>query len=200
MSTKRKNKKNELLAATVKLVAGGGFEAATIRAIAREAGVTDAAVYRHYHNKEDLCWSAYVGLEEKLIRQKQHIVTGDAPLRQKLHEWVRLSYEYFDEDPAAFTFVFVVTHDPPESSRWITTRQGEFFMELIAQARATGEIRAITPEIALSHFVGVLLNVPRMINEGTLKGPASAYVDEVAATVWRIIRPESDGNEADSRV
>ena len=44
MTAKRKNRKEELLDATVQVVASGGSGAATVRAIAREAGVTDAAL------------------------------------------------------------------------------------------------------------------------------------------------------------
>jgi hypothetical protein len=43
------------------------------------------------------------------------------------------------------------------------------------------------PELALSHFTGLMLNVPRLINEGTLEGPASRYVDDVADAVWRAL-------------
>ena len=200
MGMKRRNTKDELAAAAVRLAANGGPAAATIRAIAREAGVTDAAIYRHYRSKQELWRSAYVSIIEQMVREKRHLAAGEAPLREKLHEWVRLSYAYFDRDPAAFTFAFVTPHVPPELARRDTGAQGELFMEMIARARAAGEIRAITPQMALSHFVGVLLSVPQLINEGTLDGPASAYVDEVATAAWRILRPDRTGNEPDSRI
>lgn len=200
MGTKRANRKDELAAAAVRLAGSRGPAAATIRAIAREAGVTDAAIYRHYRSKKELWQSAYATIIEEMVREKRHLATSDAPLREKLHEWVRLSYAYFDRDPAAFTFAFVAPQIPPDAARRATRAQRELFTQMIARARAAGEIRAIAPQLALCHFVGVMLSVPRMISEGTLDGPASAYVDEVATAAWRVLRPENTGNEADSDI
>ena len=40
------------------------------------------------------------------------------------------------------------------------------------------------------HSSNVMLNVPRLINEGALKGPASSYTDEVFGAIWRIFDME----------
>jgi AcrR family transcriptional regulator len=192
MSTNRKNRKEELLAAAVRLVATGGTEAATVRAIAREAGVTDAAVYRHYDSKDDLCWHAYNRIVDEMVREKRHLVASEAPLRERIREWVRLSYAYYDQNSAAVAFVLAMPLVAYRSGHSTVVGQGELFLEMIERARDAGEIRSIAPEVALSHFVGMLLNVPRLISEGTLPGPASDYVDEVAMAAWRVLRPQLD--------
>ena len=190
MGTTRRNKKDDLIAAAVRLVADHGAEAATIRAIAREAGVTDAAVYRHYENKEDLWRRAYDRIIEEMVREKRPLVASDTPLREKLREWVRLSYAYYDRNPQAVSFVLAMPIVAYKSGRSSVIGQGELFLEMIERAQQAGETREIPPEVALSHVVGMLLNVPRLINEGTLAGPASGYADEVAAAAWRVLRPE----------
>ena len=192
MGQKRKSKKEELLNAAVKLGAEGGSTAATIRAIAREAGVTDAAVYRHYRSKDELLSQAYGSIVQEMIQEKGHLVASAAPFREKLHEWVRLTYAYFDQNPAAFTFVLATPHLGGGSLDSSATGQGELFMEMAEQAMAAREIRPMPTEVAMSHFAGVLLNVPRLINEGTLQAPASAYVEEVSMAAWRIFRPEPE--------
>jgi AcrR family transcriptional regulator len=191
MQTKRKSKREELLAATVRLVANGGTEAATIRAIAREAGVTDAAVYRHYRSKEDLCGHAYSRIVEGMIREKVLLVSSPAPIREKLREWIRLSYAYFDNHPEEFTYAFLTPSVRPPAGGAAAGRQGELFKEMVRQAQAAGEIRPLAPALALSHSTALMLNVLRLINEGVLRGPASAYVDEVASAVWRLLRREA---------
>ena len=187
----KRNRKDELISATVRVVAARGAAAATIRAIAREAGVTDAAVYRHYDSKEDLCRRAYDRIVEEMVQLKQHLVASEAPLREKLREWVRLSYAYYDRNPEAIAFVLAMPIVAYRSGHSSVIGQGELFMEMIERARRAGEIREVLPEVALSHVVGMLLNVPRLINEGTLPGPASDYVDEVARAAWRVLRLES---------
>lgn len=105
MGMRRKNRKEELLTAAVHLIADGGLGAATVRAIARGAGVTDAAVYRHYESKDDLCWRAYNRIVREMVGEKRHLVASEAPLREKLREWVRLSYAYHDRNPDAMIFL-----------------------------------------------------------------------------------------------
>ncbi len=190
MAPRVANRKEALLAAAVRLRAEGGQAATTIRAIAREAGVTDAAVYRHYRSKDDLLWRAYERIVEEMIREKRHLADSDAPLREKLGEWVRLTYAYFDKNPQAFNYVLATPHIAKASDQRSTTGQGELFLSMITRAIQAGEVRPMEPVVALSHFSGVLLNVPRLINEGALKGPASAYAEDVSDVAWRIVRPE----------
>jgi AcrR family transcriptional regulator len=192
MHTVRKNKKDELIAATVRLVANGGSGAATIRAIAHEAGVTDAAVYRHYRSKDEFYQRAYASTAtaEDMIREKEQLVANPAPIRQKLHEWIRLSYAYFDNYPEGFTYVFLTPHTRPTAERDTVMRQGQLFIGMIRRAQEAGDIRPLAPQLALSHFVGLMLNVPRLINAGMLDGPASAYTEEVSVAVWRTLRPD----------
>ncbi len=109
------------------------------------------------------------------------------PVREKLREWIRLPYAYFDAQPQAFTYVLLTDGVVPQMERRTMTKQGRLLMELIRQAQTNGEVRRISPEVAVSHFTGLLLNVPRLINEGTLEGPASQYVDEVAEAGWRVL-------------
>ncbi len=188
----RRSRKDDIIAATVRLVAQNGVKAATIREIARAAGVTEGAIYRHYVSKEELCLEIYSQIVTEMANMKQRIAANDAPIREKIREWIQISYEFFDHHPEGFTFILLTTHNFPENKREITVRQGRIFMEMIKSAVATEEIKPIAPELALSHFTGVMLNVPRLINEGLLEGPASRYFEAVADAVWNILDPRED--------
>jgi AcrR family transcriptional regulator len=190
MAAKRQNKKQDLIDATVRLVAKNGVRGTTVRSIAREAGVTEAALYRHYASKAELCLDVYTRIVTDMIRAKEAIAFSDAPVRDKLREWVRVSYEFFDRHADAFTFVLLTPHDFSEAEREVPTRQGEIFVEMVKQAQAEGQIRPVAAELALSHFSGVMLSVSRLINEGVLDGPASKYTDDVADAIWRMLEPE----------
>ena len=45
---------DRLLSASAALFAEKGFSAVSMRAIARELGITQAAIYHHFNNKEEL--------------------------------------------------------------------------------------------------------------------------------------------------
>ncbi len=185
-----KNTKQAIMDATVSLVANGGVGAATVRAIARQVGVTEGAVYRHYESKDALIWHAYATIVEEMAAAKRHLLEVDWPFRQRVHEWVRLTYDYYDRQPEAFTYVLLTPHDPPEAEREAALSQGRLFMELFRESAARGELRELKPEVALSHFTGIMLNVPRLINDGVLAGPAQQYVDEAVDAVWRVLAAE----------
>ena len=110
----RKNKKGEIVAATVRLVAQRGVIGTSIRQIAEMAGVTEGAIYRHFISKEDLCQQTYCHIVAEMIAAKEQITESKEPIRAKFREWVKVSYEYFDRFPDAFTYVVLITHDLPE--------------------------------------------------------------------------------------
>ena len=64
-------------------------------------------------------------------------------------------------------------------------------VHLVAQRGVNGTSRRCArPRWRYVIFIGVMLNVPRLINEGALKGPVSSYTDEVFGAIWRIFEME----------
>lgn len=155
----------------VTLTARGGPAAASVRAIAREAGVTEAVVYRHFPDKQALLDEVHKEIIEAMIAHKVELATMGISPAEKVHEWVRLSYESFDRDPSGFTTVFL--HDTEASH---DRRQSETFRGiLVAAGREEAEARIMT-----LMFASMLLTIPRLINSGEIEGPASAYAGMVA--------------------
>jgi AcrR family transcriptional regulator len=186
----RKNKKNDIIAATVSLVAQQGVDGTSIRQIAENAGVTEGALYRHFIGKEDLCQQAYCQVVKEMISAKEKISRSRKSIRSKFREWVKVSYEYFDRFPDAFTYVVLIPHDFPEGLDPVTSRQSSLLTEIVAQLPSVPDPAMSSVEVAVCHFTGVMLNVPRLINEGALEGPASRYTDEVVGAIWRIFKLE----------
>ena len=188
----RKNKRKEIIAATISLVAKHGVSGSSVRLIAEEAGVTEGALYRHFASKEDLCHQAYCQIVAEMAVEKENILESKLSFAAKTREWVRVSYGYFDRFPDAFTFVILTVHDFPDSLSEITTRQGRLLKAMIISAVAEDELPPLIPELAVSHFTGVMLNVPRLINEGLLDKPASQYTEDVVAAIYRVFDIRED--------
>ncbi len=178
---------------TVRLVAKEGLHCTTIRAISKSLKVNEAAIYRYYTSKEAIFWDAYARIVEEMIADKQLLTQSPKPFRELLRDWIDLTFAYFDRHPDAFTYVLLLP--PPvelktsASHQELLLTQGRLFKALARQALAKDEMRDISPELALSHFTGLMLNVPRLIRENQLDGPALQYVDEVAAAAWRVLQP-----------
>jgi len=184
-----KNTREELLNGTIRLVAEGGPGAARMRAIARAAGVTEAAIYKHYPSKDALLGAAYRRIVDQMVAEKQHLAAGERPFRETMETWVRLTFASFDANPDAFRYVLLTPGTRPEEDDELAGCQGQLFLDLVRRAMAAGEIPELDPRLALSHFTGLMLNVPRMITEGTLSGPASDHADAVVEAIWRVLGP-----------
>ncbi len=182
----RKSRKDNVIAATIRLVAKKGAHSTTVRQIAREAGVTEAALYRHFDSKEDLIIKVYCRIVAEMAAVKEEIIESDKPIREKIREWIQVSYEYYDRYPDAFTYVLLTPHSFSDDQEEITTLQGRLLMKMFEQLPATAHNPS--PQLNLSHFSGVLLNIPQLINTGFIEGPASKYVDEVVSVIERIFR------------
>ncbi len=189
----RKNRKDSLINAAIVLFSQKGIAGTSMREISSRAGVTEGAIYRHFASKEQLSWFAFKQVIAEMIREKEHLVSSEQPFQKRLQEWVRLSYAYFDRAPEAFTYVLLMPEEVVQLEPGVTTRQGELFRAMFREARASGLVREIPAILALSHHSGVMLNVPRLINEGQLPPPASAYAEEVSCAIWRALeQPQAD--------
>ncbi len=184
-----KNTQENLLNSAIRVVAEGGAGAARTRAIARAAGVTEAAIYKHYPSKDALLRAAYHRVVDQMVAEKQQLASRRLPFRQTVEMWVSLTFESFDTSPDAFRYVLLTPETRPEEDDELAGGQGQIILDLVRRAIDANEIPEVEPRLALSHFTGLMLNVPRMITEGALQGPAADYTAAVVEAIWRVLGP-----------
>ncbi len=178
--------RDTITASAIRLVVEGGARNATIKAISAQMEVNEAALYRHFKSKEEILSSAYVSIVDEMAQQKRHLASSTLPFPALVREWIELTYDFFDHNPDAFAYVLLL---PPNSiaNAEISRVQGKLFMSLLRRALRNGEIAPMLPKLAYSHFSGIMLNIPRLIYEGNLRGPARAYVDDAISAVLRAL-------------
>ncbi|MCA9274049.1 MAG: TetR/AcrR family transcriptional regulator [Phycisphaerales bacterium] len=165
---------------------------ASVRAIAKEAGLSEGALYRHYSSREELLGAVFAEQVEPMIAHKEALVAMRAPIEDRLREWVRSTYDRFDRDPDGFAYVFLTPHNLPEKYLKYAGRQSGLLIELFRQGREEGKLRDLPVELAASMFVGLLLGVPERIKHGVMPGPSLMYTDEVAGAIWRCLAVNTD--------
>jgi len=185
-SPQRRNTRLDLRDAAIELGARKGVHAASIRTIARHAGVTEGAVYKHFQNKDELIRDAYTSIVNEMAREKEVLVKTHLPFEHAVRAWINLTYEYFDAHRDAFTYVLLMPHRMADTLGEVYTRQGKLFHDFIAHAQDTKQVRDIDIDLAIAIFTGIVLNIPRLINEGTLQAPAMQYADEITRAVLDI--------------
>ena len=186
MGRHAKISRESIAASAIRLVVEGGARNATIKAISAQMDVNEAALYRHFKSKDEILSSAYVAIVDAMANQKRHLAKSTWPFAEIVREWMKLTYEFYDRNPDAFAYVLLL---PPSSivNAEISRVQGKLFMSLLRRALRNGEIAPMLPKIAYSHFSGIMLNIPRLIYEGTLRSPARAYLDDAVSAVLRTL-------------
>ncbi|MFI4855084.1 MAG: TetR/AcrR family transcriptional regulator [Phycisphaerales bacterium JB065] len=180
--------RDNLVRAALRLAAEQGIDGVSVRSIARAAGVTEGALYKHFSSKDALWRDAYGAIVAEMIEEKQRLLGERMSTRERIAAWVRLTYAYYDGNKDAFTYVLLLPHPFAEELGEEYHAQGRLFEELIERGRGAGEVdTSMGVGLARSLFVGMLLSVPAQINEGGLKGPALEYADEVTAGAWRVL-------------
>jgi AcrR family transcriptional regulator len=186
MGRHAKINRDTITASAIRLVVEGGARNATIKAISAQMDVNEAALYRHFKSKEEILSSAYVAIVDEMAQQKRHLAKSRLPFAEIVREWIKLTYDFYDGNPDAFAYVLLL---PPSSisNADISRVQGKLFIALIRRALRNGEIAPMLPRLAYSHFSGIMLNIPRLIYEDALRGPARGYVDDAVNAVLRAL-------------
>ncbi|TKA97985.1 TetR family transcriptional regulator [Cereibacter changlensis] len=72
-------RREALIAAALELLAEGGMQAATVRAIATRAGVTAGLIRHYFQTKEDLTRAAYQWVMDRMIADNLAVLAGAPP-------------------------------------------------------------------------------------------------------------------------
>ena len=99
--TKGERTRQRLLDIAVRRFADGGFQRTSVSAIAREARLTQAAVYAYFDNKEDLFFAAVDLDAAGVIADAQAQVDPGAPIHEQLPALVIHFVEALDHHPLA---------------------------------------------------------------------------------------------------
>lgn len=175
-----------LLDAALRIVATEGTDALTLRAVARLAGVSQAAPYRHFANKEAILAAvAEEGFRSLMAAMRQSVqACGDIPLARL--RAVGIGYVTFaTSHPSHFRVMF--GRDLADRSAFPALRQvaGDtlaMVVDAIADCQRAGVVRQEEPaeDLAL-HAWATVHGLSALLVEGVLDRP----VAEVAEMVTR---------------
>jgi AcrR family transcriptional regulator len=99
-------KRGLILAAARRVFEVEGLEAASVRAIAKEAGYTAGAIYFHFESKEAIHAAILTELLERLIGSVRRDVANAAGPADKFRCGSRAFFSFFADDPRDLDFGF----------------------------------------------------------------------------------------------
>jgi AcrR family transcriptional regulator len=169
--------------AAIELLEDGGETALSLRAVARRVGVSPAAPYRHYADREALVSAvAAVGYRDLA---EQLAAAHPSPSTPEQLAGVAIAYVQFALDrPALFRIMFGEACDRDNDERVAATAAVSLYLrEIVARAFPDADAESMATAIwALVHGLAFLYL------DGKLDAPtASAVADRVSATIAAVL-------------
>lgn len=151
------NKRAEIVKSALELFAEKGYDGTTINDIAKAAGITPGAIYRHFKSKEELGKEIFDTLISNYSGELAEIVESQKNLEDRIRNTVLLTYHYYEKYPAAVCFVLKSQHNFWDSLGEGITHPHLIFNRIINEGLQNGEIASGTPIILSGMFTGALM-------------------------------------------
>ena len=91
-------RRNQIVQAALKIIGKKGVSGLTTAAIAREVGLSEASLYRHFKNKDEILYATGKGIGEALKKNIEIAFRTAAPPLKKLMHAFLLHLEYIENN------------------------------------------------------------------------------------------------------
>jgi AcrR family transcriptional regulator len=143
------------------LLASLGYEGFTMRRLARDAGCSPMALYRHFPNKEalifHLCREVYVGYTATVKREFDSTDSAWERLRRLIAAVIRFADKY----PDHFSLIFLVRHPDPA----VVEEREKLGHEFLSQIQ--NAVRLVLPQSTPRRIVRMRLQQMLSVLHGT---------------------------------
>jgi AcrR family transcriptional regulator len=173
--------------AALQLFVESGVHATGIREIAKHAGCSEAALYRHWANKEALVGSLYREHLAEVNRLLEEAISGQSTLEAKVRAAATAVYKLYDEHPLVFRFVLLVQHELAKHLEAGTRTPHGVVVDLCRWAAERGEAKG-DPVLHAAALTGIFLNTATYVLYGRLPGPLLRYVEPVTKTALLVLK------------
>lgn len=162
-----------------------------IREIAKHAGCSEAALYRHWANKEALVTALFQEHMKDVRDLLENAIAKETTLEGKVRAACRAAYKLYDEQPQVFRFVLLVQHELAKSIPPDMRMPQDVVADLVRDAATKGEIpKPAKGEdfLLAAAVIGIFLETAVYVLYERVPGPLSRYVDSVTQTCLRVLR------------
>lgn len=151
--------RDAIVAATLSLVAEGGWAAASMHDVARRAGVATGSLYRHFPSKGDLLAEAFAeasGHEQAVVREIA-TDTQRAPLERLAAAIAAFAHRALAAPTLAYALMAEPVDPAVEAARLASKRSYRAtFATLLEDAADAGAIPPLDTPVAAAAIVGAL--------------------------------------------
>ncbi|MFZ8786344.1 TetR/AcrR family transcriptional regulator [Thermocrinis sp.] len=96
---RRQNTKEKILESALKLFSEKGIRETTIKDIAKEVGITEGAIYRHFVSKDQIVSTLFSTYAERLYKELISVVEENTSIKNKFFKLVKTFLNFCFENP-----------------------------------------------------------------------------------------------------
>ena len=147
-----------LLAAGHEQVASGGWAATSVVDVARRAGVSTGALYRHFSGKGELCAEIFRAAAEREVSLMREIAARDGDARERLAACVEVFCRRALAAPTLTYALMAEPVDPAVEQARIDSKAAHraVFAGLLAEGAESGEWPPLDVDVVSGALVGAL--------------------------------------------
>ncbi len=184
----RRDTKELIERAALKLFVANGVAATSIKDIAREAGVSQGAMYNHYASKDELAWLLFSDNFFEIGADLRRIAREHSDIGSKFRSITAYIFERYDSDPLLISYCFLVRHMHLTQMR---TRLGNPILVIRTIIEAEIRRKNVPPQnldAAAALVTGAIIQMIDSHILGLLKGRLTPHADTVADACVAILR------------
>jgi AcrR family transcriptional regulator len=184
---KQGTKLPKVMRAAIRLFVRQGIDGTTIQDIAREAGVSEGALYRHFKSKDELAWHLFTTHLAEFTTQLFSMVMSQPTARERIRAFVTECFKAFESNRDLFTYLILSEHRELKKYPGTQLHPGHVILKVIQEGQRTGEIRRGDPFILGSLVLGGIIRTCVVKIHNAIEGRLTDRVDEVCELVWSMI-------------
>lgn len=181
-SAAREDTRDRLIGAARTVISRSGLAAARMEDIAAEAGVSRAAVYYHFHSKQDLAAALVDDIFRRLI-----VVTRAALADGPVEGMIRAAVRFFGEQLTLARLLVAEMPTPVDPTNMMGHHHRDELLGLLRERlradMSSGRIRRCDPDVAASAVASLLRVAPLK-----LIGGASVDLDHLTDELCEFVR------------
>jgi AcrR family transcriptional regulator len=180
----------KIMRSAVHLFVERGIDGTSVQDIARRAGVSVGALYRHFKSKEDLAYHLFTTHLSDFTLELATRVARVAGMKDKIHVYISTCFEAYESERDLFTFLILSEHQSLRKYPSSLRHPGHVAVDLVKEGLAAGDLRPLDPYVAASILVGSIIRLCVVRVHGTLDKGLVGETDAVTDSLWRALSNE----------
>jgi AcrR family transcriptional regulator len=162
MSFSKDVRRDQVVTASLKLIGKSGLSGLTTAAIAKEVGISEANIYRHFHNKQEILSETIKRIGEGLKSNVEIAIESSSGPLNCLRQVFQLHLRYVERNPRIPRLLFsddIHTNDSEMKPRLLAMVAGymDSLERIVRGGIEIGEIReSVDPKATALTFIGMI--------------------------------------------